>query len=101
MQIYFGDVPEYMLEHQGPDEFFHYGGKYYLYRVDFQEDQVCFYDTCDRHFPIDMETYHEFMTAAECMNALRIAREDAQEIMDDAMQNVVDRLDAFNFVKGQ
>lgn len=55
MEIFFGEVDLEFYNNVDPSELFEHRGNYYWYRAVVDEEQACFYDTCDRRFPVGLE----------------------------------------------
>jgi hypothetical protein len=55
MELFFGPVDFNEYNNVDPSETFQHNGQHYWYRAVLDEDQVCFYDTCGRHFPLALE----------------------------------------------
>lgn len=82
MEIYFAEVDLEEYSNVDSEELFEYRGSYYWYKAVIDEDQICFYDTCGRHFPIGLDQVHEAdtaMFAAKEIHNMELEREKIKQ----------------------
>ena len=53
--IFFGEIHAKDMEYTDLSTVFRKENKFYWYKIVLEEDQVVFWDTCDRHFPVAYE----------------------------------------------
>lgn len=89
MEFFFGQVDLKFYNNVDPSELFEHQGKHYWYRAIVNEEQVCFYDTCNRHFPVSLEDCDSMhmvlaLVVRQCRNEqeLKHIRQKMQEEVD-------------------
>jgi hypothetical protein len=88
MELFFGKVDFEEYDNVDPSECFEFKGEHFWYRAVIDEDQVCFYDTCNRHFPIALENIKEADTVLFAARTLHEAHEEADQILEKAAHKV-------------
>lgn len=88
MEIYFGKVNFDEYDNVDPSETLKSNGEHFWYKAVIDEDQVCFYDTCGRHFPISLENIREADTIMFAAKELHHAQVESQEVLDRAHRKI-------------
>jgi hypothetical protein len=94
MEFYFGklDNEELAYNINDLDHLFHYMGNYYWYKAVVTTDDVVFYDTCNRHFPIALEHCRETDLVMLCARKYQ----EAQEAYDTKIEEAQELVKYFN-----
>lgn len=89
MHIYFGKVDLEEFSDVPTKDLFENNGKYYWYKAVIEEDQICFFDTCGRNFPIANEHINQTDMALFAAGQLHDAREQGRKAILKAEQRVL------------
>lgn len=92
MNLYFGNVDFDEFDNVDPGDTFEYRGNHYWYKAVIDEDQICFHDTCGRHFPIALENVGEADTVMFAAKTLHEANQEAQRVVERAHTKVASLL---------
>lgn len=92
MEFYFGKLTKTDQEYADLSEMYYDGKHYYWFKcVIDEEDQVCFYDTCNRHFPVGFENIFELNAIVNsCKNYWEL-KQDSETTLKD-IKNKLQRL---------
>jgi hypothetical protein len=88
MELFFGKVDFEEYDNVDPSDCFQFKGEHFWYRAVIDQDQVCFYDTCNRHFPIALENIKEADTVLFAARTLHEAHEEADKVLEKAAHKV-------------
>lgn len=88
MELYFGKVDFKEYDNVDPSETFEFKGEHYWYKAVLDEEQICFYDTCDRHFPISLENIKDTDIVLFAARTLHEAHQEAKRVMERAEHKV-------------
>jgi len=90
MNLYFGKVDLNEFDTVNPAELFQDGNNYYWYMAEIDEDQICFRDTCGRHFPVALEHVKEADIAMFAASELFTAQRQSEKIMKRARTRIAE-----------
>lgn len=93
MELFFGEVDFDEFDNVDPSDTFKANGKHYWYKAVIDGDQICFYDTCNRHFPIGLENIKEVDTVLFAARTLHEAHQEAERVIERATHKVHSLLD--------
>lgn len=88
MELYFAKVDFNEYDNVDPSECFEFNGSHFWYKAVIDEDQVCFYDTCGRHFPLSLDSVGEADTVMFAARTLYEAQQEAERVMEKANHKV-------------
>jgi len=95
MELYFGVVDFEEFDNVDPSDTFQHNGKHYWYSAVIDEDQICFYDTCGRHFPIALENAHEADMALFAAKKMHGMLKECDQVRERVMNEVDQVIDFF------
>lgn len=93
MELYFGKVDFEEFNNVDPSECFEFRDAHYWYKAVLDEEQLCLYDTCGRHFPIALENIKDADTVMFAARTLHEAQQEAARVMERAEQKISSLLD--------
>ena len=93
MELFFGKVDFNEFDNVDPSECFKFKDNHYWYKAVLDEEQICFYDTCGRHFPLAIENVKEADTVLFAARTLYEAHQEAALVIDRAEHKVHSLLD--------
>ena len=88
MNLYFGKVDFNEFDNVDPSDTFKHGDNHYWYKAVIDEDQICFHDTCGRHFPIALENVGEADIAMFAAKKLHQAHTEAEQAYNKRMNEL-------------
>lgn len=95
MELFFGVVDFNEFDNVDPSDTFKHGGKHYWYRAVIDDDQICFYDTCGRHFPIALENAHEAYLATMAARKMYNMERECQQVRERVMKELDQAMEFF------
>lgn len=88
MELYFAKVDFDEYDNVDPSDCFKFKGEYFWYKAVIDQDQVCFFDTCGRHFPLGLENIKEADTVLFAARTMYEAQEEANQVLEKAAHKV-------------
>lgn len=92
MQLYFGKVDLEQFKDIDPNDLYNNNGNYYWYKAIIDEEQICFFDTCGRHFPIGFDHVGETDTVLFAATKIHKAQEQTRKTMKKVRKEVEELL---------
>jgi hypothetical protein len=101
MELFFGAVDFEEFDNVDPSDTFKHNGSHYWYRAVIDNDQICFYDTCGRHFPIALENAKEADVALFAARKIHDMTVECERVQERTMSELDQLVEFFDKVEGR